>query len=302
MEWEARIIEWLQSNPEDLTSITGRVISFIGGETGLMIVLVIVLFCWKKETGQKLALIIASLIAWFALIKAAVKRPRPYVRYPDRVESLALVDSEAAAADIAAQGYSFPSMHSGSVAATFFTLAREIKKKWSWIIAAVLTLLVGTFRVVTGNHYPTDVLAGWALGFAVMEVFDLLERHVHKEWIRHLILLSAALPGLFYVRTADYFTSFGLLIGATAAIPFERKYVNFQDTRNVPAMILRASGAFVIYFGLNTLLKMPFSKEFLDSAGFGAFMVRTARYTINMFVIMGVYPMVFPLFEKKEHN
>ena len=302
MEWEVRIIEWIQNNPGGAGKALGNVFSFIGGETGLMILLVIVLFCWKKETGQKLALIIASLHAWFAMIKAAVMRPRPYAKYPDRVEALALVDSDASAMDVVAQGYSFPSMHSGAVAASYFTLAREIRKKWFWILAAALTLLVGFFRVATGNHYPTDVLAGWALGFAVMGIFELLDRSVKKEWVRYVILLAVSVPGLFYVRTEDYFTSLGLLIGAAVAIPFERKYVGFQDTRNVWAMILRTVGAFAIYYGLNTLLKLPFSSDFLDSANLSALLIRTARYTINMFVIMGVYPKVFPLFEKAGHD
>ena len=298
MEWEVSIIEWIQSNLGSFGKALGNVFSFIGGETGLMLLLVVVLFCWKKRAGQKLALMIASLHVWFSMIKAVVMRPRPYVEYPDRVEAAALVDADASATDVAAQGYSFPSMHSGSAAAAYFTLAREVKKKWFWILAIVLTLLVGFFRVATGNHYPTDVLAGWALGFAVIGVFKLLDRYVKKEWVCHLILLAATLPGLIYVRTEDYFTSLGLLIGAIIAIPFERKYVNFQDTRKIPAMILRAIGAFAIYFGLNTLLKMPFSEAFLDSGSLSALLVRTARYIVIMFVIMGIYPKVFPLFEK----
>lgn len=298
MEWEVGIIEWIQSNFSVFSKVFGGVFSFVGGETGLAILLLVVLFCWKKEAGLKLALIMISLLAWFAMIKSVVMRPRPYVEYPDRVEALALVNSEASATDVAAQGYSFPSMHSGAVAASYFSLAREVKKKWFRIFAVVLTLLVGFCRVVTGNHYPTDVLAGWALGFAVLWIFDLLDRYVRKEWFRHLILLAVTLPGLFFVRTEDYFTSLGLLIGAIAAIPFEQKYVNYQDTRNIPAMILRMIGAFAIYYGLNTLLKMPFSGEFLDSAVLSALLVRTARYAVNLFVIMGVYPKVFPLFEK----
>ena len=112
------------------------------------------------------------------------------------------------------------------------------------------------------------------------------------------ILLIATLPGVFFVRTTDYFTSLGLLIGAILAIHFERRFVNYRDTRSIPAKIVRAVGAFAIYFGLNTLLKLPFSKEFLAGASFSALLVRAARYTVTMFVIMGLYPKVFPLFEK----
>ena len=298
MEWEVQFIEWAQSTFGDLCSTLGNVFSFIGGETGLMILLIVVLFCWKKEVGQKLALIIAALTAWFAMIKAVVKRPRPYVEHPDKVKALALVDTEASATDVVAQGYSFPSMHSGSTVAAYFTVAREVGKKWFWVFAIVLSLLVGFFRVATGNHYPTDVLAGWALGLVVLGIFDLLDKYVQKEWVRHLILLAVTLPGLFYVRTDDYFTALGILVGAIAAIPFERRFVNFQDTRNVWAMIVRAVGAFAVYFVLNKLLKLPFSSDFLSSGSLAALLVRCARYAIIIFVIMGVYPKLFPLFEK----
>ena len=90
----------------------------------------------------------------------------------------------------------------------------------------------------------------------------------------------------------------GLLIGAVVAIPFERKYVCFQDTRNIFAMILRTVGAFALYFVLNKVLKLPFHQAFLDGGSLSAFLVRTIRYAVIMFVIMGVYPKVFPLFEK----
>ena len=57
-------------------------------------------------------------------------------------------------------------------------------------------------------------------------------------------------------------------------------------------------GAFAIYLVMNKLLKMPFSTEFLSGGTLGAFLVRTARYAIIIFVMIGVYPKVFPLFEK----
>ena len=298
MEWEVGLIESIQNNLGGFSKVFGKIFAFVGGEMGLILLVVIVMFCYKKEVGQKLALLVAVMHAWFAMIKAAVKRPRPYVEYPDRVKALAPAAPQAELTDVAAQGYSFPSMHSGSVTAAYFTLAREIKKRWFWILTFVLILLVGFSRVVTANHYPTDVLAGWALGFVVVGIFDLIERFVRKEWVRSLILLALTLPGLFFVRTEDYFTSLGLLVGAIAAIPFERRFVNFQDTRNIWAMILRVIGAFAIYFGLNTLMKLPFGEEFLHSASLGALLVRSARYAVILFVIMGIYPKVFPLFEK----
>ena len=303
MEWEAGLIEWLQTNFSSSGEFS-KCFDFFGAETGMLLLVLIVMFCWKKEVGQRLALVVACVNMWLPMIKSAVLRPRPYMDYPDRIKPLALSDEGAAAMDVAAQGYSFPSMHSASIPALYFTLAKEAKKKWLWIVAAFLTVLVGFSRVVAGMHYPTDVLAGWILGFAVMGIFSLLDRYVHKEWLYHLILLISALPGVFFVRTTDYFTSLGCIIGAIAAIYFERKYVNFQGTRRIVPMILRVAGAIIVYFVVNTLLKLPFDKDFLAGASLGALLIRACRYAIIMFLIMGVYPVIFPLFERtgKEYN
>lgn len=300
MEWEANLIEWLQKYVSNVQNTEGfaKFFDFFGAETGLLMVVLIVMFCWKKTAGQRLTLIVACVNMWLPMIKSVVLRPRPYMEHPDKVRALALSDEGAEAMDVAAQGYSFPSMHSASVPALYFALANEVKKKWLWILAGIMTVVVGFSRVVAGMHYPTDVLAGWALGFAVIGIFSLLDRYIKKEWAIHLILLISAIPGLFYVRTTDYFTALGCLIGAIAAIWFERKYVNYEDTRRFPAMLLRVIGAILIYLVVNTLLKLPFDKEFLAGTSIAAFLIRTARYAIIMFLILGVYPMMFPLFER----
>ena len=193
MEWEVGIIEWIQGALGSLNETVGKVLSFIGGETGLMLVVLIVLFCWRKETGKRLALIVAAVNTWLPMLKAAVLRLRPYMEYPDRVKGVADVGGSADLENVAAQGYSFPSMHSASSMALLIPLAREVKKKWMWITAAAVIFLVGVSRAVTGMHYPTDILAGWALGFVIAGVCLLLEKKVNNTWIRHLILLLVAL-------------------------------------------------------------------------------------------------------------
>ena len=298
MDWEVGLIEWIQKSLGSLNSTVGTVLSFIAGEFGLMLVLLIVLFCWKKQSGKRLALTVIAVNTWLPMLKAAVLRPRPYMEHPDRIHGVADLGNSASMDDISAQGYSFPSAHSASATALFIPLADEVKKRWMWIAAVIITLLVGISRAITGMHYPTDILAGWALGLAAAGLCRLLEKKVRNEWIRHLILLATVLPGLFFVRTEDYFTSLGMLIGMIAAIHFEEKFVNFRDTRSIPAMILRLAGAFALYFVLNTLLKLPFSSEFLSGGTTAAYLVRAARYCLIIFVIVGVYPKVFLLFEK----
>lgn len=298
MEWEASLIEWLQTHLGGAGIALSKVLSAIGGETGLLLGLIVILFCYKKEVGKRVGLSLAAAIVWFPMLKSVALRPRPYFTYPDRVKPLLPVDSGAPLYDVAAQGYSFPSGHSACVLSIYGALARVVRKKGVWIAALALSALVGVSRFAVGVHYPTDVLAGWALGLLAILVGAVLEKTVKQEWLRYLILLATALPGFFFVDTNDYYSSVGLLIGMILVIPYEKKYVDFQDTRNPWAMLLRVVGALALYLGLNKALKMPFDPEFLACGSVAAHLVRCARYTVLLFVIVGVYPRLFPLFEK----
>lgn len=92
------------------------------------------------------------------LLKGFFDRPRPdFVAH--------IVDATSA---------SFPSGHAMMSAVVYLTLGgmlaaaqkRTRLKAFALGFAILLTLMVGFTRIYLGVHYPTDVLAGWALGAA----------------------------------------------------------------------------------------------------------------------------------------
>ncbi|MBR2660863.1 MAG: phosphatase PAP2 family protein [Clostridia bacterium] len=297
-QWEVDLIQWVQETMGSVGTALSKVFSFVGGETMSLLLLIVMLFCYRKAAGKRVALTVLTASMWFPMIKNIVLRVRPYMAHKESIKVLQVVEADADPMDIIQQGFSFPSGHGATAVSLFGSIGRELRKRWMWTLAIVMPLLIGLSRIAVGVHYPTDVLAGWAVGLAAIGFNMALVKYVKKEWIRYAILLVLTVPGIFWCTSRDYFTALGLLIAAAVAFPYEEKYVKFRDTRNIWAMILRAAGAFVIYFALNTLLKTPFSKEWLDSGELLANLVRTARYAVILFVIIGVYPRVFPVFEK----
>lgn len=296
--WEPDLIASVQEGMGKAGEIAARVFSFIGGETFSILLMIVLLFCYKKEVGKRVSAAVLMAGIWFPMIKNIVLRVRPYMAHPEKVKVLQVVEADADPMDIVQQGYSFPSGHGATAVSLFGSTAREIRKRWMWFVAVITPLLIGISRVMVGVHYPTDVLAGWVVGLAAAGFNALLQKKVRTEWARFAIMVGIALPGLIWCRSRDYFSALGLLIGAAVAFPTEAKTVDFRDTRNPWAMILRTAGAFAVYYALNTLLKLPFPKAFLENGSLGAGLVRTARYAVVLFVVLAVYPRCFPLFEK----
>lgn len=292
-DWEVSLLEWLQGifNTPFLVSLASFA-SILGEQLVAIGVLGILYLGFNKEMGRFVGINIVANVVFNPMIKNGFLRRRPYFDNPS-VKILKPVEPEADIYDIAAQGYSFPSGHSSSSATVFGSLAVKMNKKWVRIVFLVIPFLVGISRQIVGAHYPTDVLCGWLLGALIILFIPFIRKKIKNDYVFWGTLLVASTPGFFYCTSNDYFTGYGILIGAAASFVFDDKVVHFENTRNVFRCILRTLGGAVIYLALNSILKLPFSSEFLESGTFLAHIVRVFRYAIVVFAVCGAYPMVF---------
>jgi len=144
--------KWLEEMMRDFTAM---------GSTGVLTLMVLTIAGFLAMTRKAFAalLVLASVAGGVFIgqtMKWAYARPRP-----DLVPHGAEVFTA-----------SFPSGHSMMSAVVYLTLGALLArtqtdravKTYILVIAVILTVLVGVSRVYLGVHWPTDVLAGWALG------------------------------------------------------------------------------------------------------------------------------------------
>lgn len=122
----------------------------------------------RRRLAALVAVCALGAAAWMWLLKTLYGRTRPtVVTQLDPLSSL-----------------SFPSGHSMISAALYLTLAVLIARTLPerrlriFVVAtgAALAVLVGLSRIYIGVHYPTDVVAGWAVGVAWALACGLLAR------------------------------------------------------------------------------------------------------------------------------
>jgi undecaprenyl-diphosphatase len=153
---------WLEYAIADITALGGYAVLtlLVAG------VVLYLLAAGKRGTALLVAGSVISGTVMMSLLKLGFDRPRP-----DLVAHLSH-----------AQNSSFPSGHATVSAIAYLTLgvllarahARRRTKVLVMTYAITLTLLIGMSRVYLGVHWPTDVLAGWALGAAWAALWWLL--------------------------------------------------------------------------------------------------------------------------------
>ncbi|MGI6217307.1 MAG: phosphatase PAP2 family protein [Coriobacteriales bacterium] len=150
-----------------------RSLSFIGA-TACSVVIVVVFTVYllvKRRPKSALFFLVVMGVGtvFFIVMKQVVARPRPSVEY--------LADGFLVETDM-----SFPSGHSltsvvlyGMMASIFCSLSKVDGKgrafgKFLIVLAVAMPILIGTSRLYMGEHFGTDVIAGWLAGATILAI------------------------------------------------------------------------------------------------------------------------------------
>lgn len=174
-----------------------RFISLLGEEGICLILLGLVLFCFKKTKRQGFCVLLAiacGAVITNILLKNIVARPRPFAN-----EARAFFDWWQYIGAPHASENSFPSGHTTAAMAAMTALFLTTNKKYSWT-AFAFAALMGLSRMYLMVHYPTDVLGGLISGtlgaiggyFLSRWLLSLCERHKEKPVIRALLNFDLA--------------------------------------------------------------------------------------------------------------
>lgn len=271
MEFELSVIRWIQSFANPVLDRFFEMVTMLGEQWAVVLILATVYWLYNKEMGRELAFTL--LISGLAnnILKGIFRFERPIGQ--EGIRTLR---------EHTATGYSFPSGHSQN-AATLYCYPARRRGGWWWVAAGAVSLLVALSRLYLGVHYPKDVLAGLALGLAAVFVCPWIWRRFGgRKLVGWLALLC--LPVVLLLGQADLYKAYGLLVGFWSGIAFEERFVGFSTQARPWKKALRLILGLTLVGGVQFLLKVLFPPYLFCDA---------IRYGILGFFALGAYPYLF---------
>lgn len=172
LNWGIEVILFLQA-VGDWIFTPMKVFTFLGNEEFYLLLAPAIYWCFHAEIGFQLALMLMFSATTNSILKIAFHQPRPTWLNPTVRPG-------------AAEGsFGIPSGHAQNAVSVWGLLDIRYGKLWGWIVAVALAFLIGLSRVVLGVHFPSDVLAGWAIGLLMLWLFIKLTPPI-RQWIIQL--------------------------------------------------------------------------------------------------------------------
>jgi len=254
LQWGLDLIIAIQQIHGPVLDSIFRAITSIGEEEFFLFLLPLLFWCVDFGMGVRLTVLLLFSSYLNVSLKGFLQQPRPF----DLDPSVQLSDAE---------GYGLPSGHAQSATVVWGYVAAWSRKRWAWGVAIALVVLIGFSRIYLGVHFPTDVLAGWAIGAVLLALYLALQPGTER-WLSRLslgqqVLLALAVPLVLLLihPVKDTTTAMGVLAGAGVGLALEHRYVPFSALGPWRQRILRFIIGGVIVVALYLGLKMVFPGE-----------------------------------------
>ncbi len=212
LAWGLGLVRAAQSHASPALTALMKGLSFAGSEYCYLIVLPLVYWCVDKRRGLRIGALVFLSTAINLRLKIAFAQPRPY----DFDQSLGMAHENT---------FGLPSNHAQTSTVLAGTAAPLLRRPWGLVLTLALPLFVGLSRVYLGVHFPSDVLAGWALGAALVvadrlwgDRVEALILGLHETLVLALVTaIALGMNALYMKDTSMSGAFFGLAGGALLA-------------------------------------------------------------------------------------
>jgi len=273
------IIKFVQSFSNPFFDTFFQLVTMLGEDTFIMLITALIYWCVDKDMGYKLGFITLTSAYVNLCTKDIFKVPRP-IGEPG-IRSLRVQT---------AGGYSFPSGHTQNTATiwTFFMI--QFKRRWLYVVGAIMILLVGISRLYLGVHTPFDLVGGVIIGtvwtITWSYIYEMSIRY-KKKWIIIMVVMLATI-GLLVFKDSNYYKIVGTLTGMTLGYLVEQRFIRFKEKARLLVQVLKVSFGIAVLCALRLVLKSILPELLIADY---------IRYLILILWVTTLAPLIFKRFE-----
>ena len=251
LEWGVDVVLWFQQASPQLDTFFAA-FTFLGDEEFFLVLMPLVYWSIDRAVGVRLMVVFLLSGLVNQLVKTVAAQPRPY-EYDSRVVQIVEQD-----------GFGLPSGHTQSAVVVWGFLGSVVRKRWFWVAAAVMIVVVPMSRIYLGVHFPTDVLGGYVLGVVILWLWlrygRRLENWFFEQETMHQLIVITAVPALAMAvwPNEDMVTGGGTMVGIGAGWVLERRLIGFDVLGSLLQRTLRFLVGVAVLAGLWLGLRSAF--------------------------------------------